>query len=408
MNPTFDAVIVGGGIVGASTAFHLVCKGFKRIAVLEKHRVGSGSTGRSSGVIRQFYTHPTLVEMARTGLEYYSQFEEITGSPGDFAKTGFLLGGHESNAETIRRGYALQRELGIRSRLVSRDEMIRLHPFLRASDLTMGLYEEEAGHADAHACCLGFLRYARDHGAVILQGTEVTGIETDADGVCAVRTNRGTIATRTVINCAGPWAPRIGRMVGVELPIRTSRHHVLGVSLPEPTSQPFPVFSDPVRLVYIRPEGNRLALLGSNHPDDAREAVDPDRFTDDADAEKVQDIWRRSCVPLPFLRDGNMAGRWSGIYAVTPDGFPILEKSAQVKGYFAACGLSGHGFKLAPAIGQIMASLVTDSTPDPRAYLFRLARFEENDWIDSVTTSAMSRLTADGTSRAFAQEGHDA
>ena len=404
MSKTFEAVIIGGGIVGASTAFHLVRKGCTRIAVLEKDRVGSGSTGRSSGVIRQFYTHPTLVEMARTGLEYYARFAEITGSPSDFTKTGFILGGNESNAETIRKGYAIQRELGIRSQIVSPDEMVRRHPFLRATDLTTGLFEEEAGYADAHASCLGFMRYARDHGAVIMQGTEVTGIETDADGVCAVRTNRGTIATRTVINCGGPWARNIGRMVGIDLPIRTSRHHVVGVSLPEPQPDPFPIFSDPIRSVYIRPEGKRLALLGSNHPDDARDAVHPDRFADDADPEKAADIRQRSSIPLPFLRSGEMAGLWSGMYAVTPDGFPILEKSANVKGYFAACGLSGHGFKLAPAIGRMMASLVTESAPDPRVRLFRLARFRENDYIDSVTTSALSRLSSEF---AHPEEGRD-
>jgi sarcosine oxidase subunit beta len=392
MKFTYDIVIAGGGIVGASIAFHLIQQGCKRIVILEKKHLGAGSTGRSSGVLRQFYTNKVLIDMARTGLEYYSQFPEITGAPSDFTKTGFILAGNESNAETIMKGYRFQQELGIRSHILTRDEMIRHHPFLHPNDITMGLFEEDAGYADAHASCLGFARYAREHGAVILQGTEVLDILTDADGVRAVLTNRGLIETRTVMNCAGPWASQIGSMVGVDLPIQTSRHHVLGVSLPVPQHRPFPIFSDPVRSVYVRPEGKRLALLGSNHPNDARDLVHPDQFTDDADMGKVTDIWERSSKPLPFLRSGDMSGSWSGIYAVTPDGFPILEKSKEVKGFFAACGLSGHGFKLAPAIGQIIASLVTRSEPDPRARMFRLSRFQENDYIDSVTTSALSSL----------------
>ncbi|NTZ18504.1 FAD-binding oxidoreductase [Paenibacillus sp. JMULE4] len=390
-----DVVIIGGGIVGASIAFHLVLEGFRRIVIVERTHLGAGSTGRSSGVLRQFYTNKVLVDMARIGLDYYSRFEEITGSPSDYTKTGFLLAGNEANAETLGLGFQLQQELGIRSRMLAKEEIMEYLPSLLRTDITLGLYEEDAGYADAHASCLGFIRYAKEHGAAIMQGARVLAIARDADGVSGVRTDRDTIETRTIINCGGPWAAAIGHLAGMHLPIETSRHYKVGIALPSPMDKPFPIFSDPVRSVYIRPDGKRLAILGSNHPDDVREKVDPELFRDGDDGGKAAELWSRCSDSLSLLQNGEVVGSWSGIYAVTPDGFPILDKSDQVKGFYSACGLSGHGFKLAPAIGQIVTSLVAHSVPDPRARMFRLSRFEENDLIDSVTTSALSRLKHD-------------
>lgn len=392
MSSTAEIVIIGGGIVGTSVAFHLVQKGCKEIVILEKKQLAAGSTGKSSGVLRQFYTHKTVVDMARIGLEYYANFTELTGKHADFTRTGYILAGNETNRPILEKGLEIQRELGIRSRILTKEEILQLDPKLNLNNVTIGFYEEDAGYADPPAAALGFASYARRHGAVLKQGVEVRDIVREASGVFSVVTSEGIIETRTVINCGGPWAQRIGSMVGIRLPLQTSRHQVVTVRPSEPNRRAHPIFSDPINLVYIRPEGSELTLIGSSHPDDAKDLVDPDHCPEHASMEKIMDILERSAERMPFLLDEPISRSWSGIYTISPDGFPILEKSKEVPGFYAACGLSGHGFKLAPAIGQLMASLVVDSDPDPRAHMFRLSRYEEGEAIQSVTTSALSTM----------------
>jgi sarcosine oxidase subunit beta len=392
MTAKAEIVIIGGGIVGTSVAFHLAKKGYKDILLLEKKQLGSGSTGKSSGVLRQFYTHKTVVDMARIGLEYYANFHEITGVSADFTRTGYILAGNETNRAILENGLEIQNELGINSRILTKEEILELDPMLNLTNVTMGFYEADAGYADPPAAALGFSSFARKHGTALKQGVEVLEIELDAYGVKALVTNQGIIETRTVINCGGPWAGQIGHMVGVHFPVETSRHQVVTVRQSAQNKRNHPIFSDPINLVYIRPEGDELTLIGSNHPNDAKDLVDPDHCPEHASLDKVMDMLERSAERMPYLLDEQTAGSWSGVYTISPDGFPILEKSSHVPGFFTACGLSGHGFKLAPAIGQIMASLVTDSQPDPRAHMFRLSRYAEGDTIDSVTTSALSTM----------------
>lgn len=387
-----DIVIIGGGIVGSSVAFHLVKKGFSNILMLEKKQLGAGSTGKSSGVLRQFYTHETVVDMARTGIHYYSNFRELTGTDADFVCTGFILAGNESNRSILEQGLDIQRKLGINSRILSKEEILELDPKLNLTNVTMGFYEADAGYADPPAAAQGFVNFARERGVILKQGVGVTSIKREMSGVFVLSTNEGQVETRTVINCAGPWAVRIGCMVGVELPLETSRHHVATVRVSEQNRRQHPIISDPLNLVYIRPEGNALTLIGSNDPNDAKEIVNPDQCPEYASMDKVMDMLERGAERMPFLLEEQMAGSWSGIYTVSPDGFPIIDKSKEVPGFFSACGLSGHGFKLAPAIGQIMASLVVDSRPDTRSNVFRLSRFKEGKPIESVTTSSLSRM----------------
>lgn len=394
MSAKAEIVIIGGGIVGTSIAYHLVKKGYKDIFILEKKQLGSGSTGKSSGVLRQFYTNKTVVEMARIGLEYYTHFDEYTGSEAGFSKTGYILAGNESNKAILEKGLQIQNELGINSRIITKEEILELDPKLKLNDITLGFYEVDAGYADPPAAAHGFASYARQYGVSLKQGVEVLDIISDHAGVQAVLTNKGLIETGTVINCAGPWAKRIGQMVGIDFPVETSRHQVVTVRSSNPNKYKKPIFSDPVNLVYIRPEGDELTLIGSNHPDDAKDLVEPDKCPEHASLEKMMDMLERGAERMPFLLHEQMAANWSGVYTISPDGFPILEKSKEVQGFYTACGLSGHGFKLAPAIGQIMASLIVDSDPDPdpRAHLFRLSRYVEGDPVDSITTSALSTM----------------
>jgi sarcosine oxidase subunit beta len=392
MSSTAEIVIIGGGIVGTSVAYHLAQKGYTDILILEKKQLGSGSTGKSSGVLRQFYTNKTVVDMARVGIQYYANFYEMTGVHADFTRTGYILAGNESNRTVLEKGLEIQKELGINSRILTKEEILELDPRLKLTNVTMGFYEVDAGYADPPAAALGFASYARKHGATLRQGVEVLDIKKDAQGVNAVVTDQGIIETRTVINCGGPWAKKIGNMVGIHFPVETSRHQVVTVRRSAENRKIHPVFSDPINLVYIRPEGDELTLIGSNHPDDSKELVEPDKCPEYASMDKVVDMLERSAERMPFLLDEETSGSWSGIYTISPDGFPILEKSKEVPGFYTACGLSGHGFKLAPAIGQIMSSLVTDSQPDLRAHMFRLSRYAEGEAIDSVTTSALSTM----------------
>jgi sarcosine oxidase, subunit beta len=276
------------------------------------------------------------------------------------------------------------------SRWISVAEMRELAGEITTDDLVGGVYEDDSGYGDPPGAAAAFLSAARARGVAYQPRTAVTRWLQRGDRIVGAETTAGRIEAEFVFNCAGSWVAPLIEPLGYHAPVTTSRHQIVTVrENPRPRR---PIVSDPVNLVYIRPEGHDLTLIGSNDPSDALDHVDVERCPDRADDDKIESMVTHASRRLPQLADAGIAHDWSGVYDVSADGFPLLGKLPGLEGMAIATGLSGHGFKLAPAIADILASHLRDSI-DPRAHLFRWTRFEENDPIRSITTSSLTSMT---------------
>ena len=377
MAETADVVVIGGGVIGCSIAHHLVQRGVRRVAVLEKRFLASGATGRSSACIRQHYSTPETCRMVLRSLRFFETFPERTGGrDASFVRVGYLLGVGDRLREPMERSVALQQSVGIDTRLVSPREMREIEPRLRVDDFVLGCYEPAAGYADPAGTTQALAGAARDGGARIHEETEVLGIEVAGGRVTGVRTSRGAIDTPVVVDAAGTWGDRVARMVGVDVPITVVRHRISFFARPPEAAAPHPMLYDFVQNIYTRPETGGLTLVGPLE-DAAEDRVDPDRFSEGVSFEETADAMERAAHRFPVMEQGEVAKGWAGCFDVTPDWHPILDGSP-VGGFFLAVGFSGHGFKLSPAVGEMMASLVVaGKTPDDDIHAFRLSRFAE-------------------------------
>lgn len=256
-------------------------------------------------------------------------------------------------------------------------------------DLVGAVYEPTSGYADPQSTAASYLKAACDLGVKFRPYTEMLGWRRTRDRIVGMTSSAGPVDAGCVILATGPWSVGLANSLGVDLPITASRHQI--VILKELRRPARPVLSDPRNLVYVRPEGLELTLVGSNDPADANDVVDPDKCPQTADQSKVEWMVAAASRRIPGLVNAGIAGHWSGVYDVSADGFPILGRIANE--VIVAAGMSGHGFKLSPAIGEIIASTVLGSSDsDPRSHLFRPSRFEENDPVNSITTSSLTTM----------------
>lgn len=372
---TADVVVIGGGCTGASIACHLAGRGVRRVVLLEKAALASGPTGRSTAIVRQHYSNEVTARMALESLRVFQQWGDRIGGTCGFVRTGFLVGVREADLPALEGNVALQRGVGIDVRIVAGDELRRLEPQLFTDDLAAAAYEPEAGYCDPVSTTTSLADVARARGARIVQGREVTGIRLERGRVVAVETAAGPIAAPIVVNAAGPWAHRLAVAVDVKLPIEPSRHPVCAFRRPPDFGRAPTIYADFVHQFYMRPETGDLCLVGSIDPGDAAHLADPDRYNEGVDLDTITDFGGRASHRYPVLERGFSRGGWAGIYDVTPDWHPVLDAIDEVPGFFAAAGFSGHGFKLCPAVGAMMAGLVVDGRRDERLEFFRADRF---------------------------------
>jgi glycine/D-amino acid oxidase-like deaminating enzyme len=377
MTATADVVIVGGGVTGCSIAYHLVRRGVRDVVVLEKNFLASGPTGRSSACIRQHYSTPQTCRMVLHSLRFFETFEERTGGrSASFVRAGYLLGVDERLRLPMEQSVALQQSVGIKTQLLTPAELRDIEPRLRVDDFVAGCYEPEAGYADPVATTYGFAGAARDGGARVLEETELLGIETAGGRVTGVRTSRGDIATAVVVNAAGTWGDRVAGLVGVEVPITVCRHRINLFARPAAASQPHPLVYDFVRNIYTRPEAGGLTLVGPLESE-VEDRADPDRYDGGVTFAETADAMERAVHRFPVMETAELARGYAGCFDVTPDWHPILDRTP-VQGFFVAVGFSGHGFKLSPAVGELVARLVVEGKAEADdVHAFRLSRFAE-------------------------------
>jgi len=381
MPETCDVAIIGGGIIGAAAAFELARRGIG-VIVLEKDALASGATGRSSAIVRQHYSHETTARMALYGLRTFEAFDERVGGESGFTRRGFLILVAQPDRAGLEANVALQRRVGIRTEVLGAEALRELVPGIDAEGLVAAAWEEESGYADPHMTTHAYAAAARRHGAVVRQGAEVRAVTFAGGRVTGVRTSLGDVGAGAVINCAGPWGARVAALAGLDLPIRPARVQVAVFERPPAFAASHPVVLDFVHASYFRPETGDLSLVGRIDPGEADETVDPDAYAEHADDAFVADVGGRWVRRVPRMEESRSRGGYAGLYAVTPDWHPIIDEVPQGSGFFTCAGFSGHGFKLGPAVGLMVACLVTGETASGfDASLFRFGRFADGSLV---------------------------
>lgn len=371
---TADAVVIGAGVNGAATAYHLVQKGMRDVLVIDSRGISAGQTGRSSTVIRQHYGHEVTAAMARDSLRFFEHFDEVTGGHAEFRCVGMVGVASERELGTLREVVEMEQRIGINTKLVGVPELHELEPGMDLSDIVGGCYESDSGYADAVGTCAGFVKFATEHGATAWLDTTVQRIVVDGNKVVGVETSGGAVATPRVVLAAGPWIVELARTVGVDLPIRTSRHPVL-VFKYKSGKRPSHVIFDLPQIAYSRPEGKDLTLIGTLDMAHSQEDANPDSYNEQPTFDEVSRWGELLMNRFPGYDDVEAMRGWCGIYEYTPDWHHIIDEVPGVRGCYVVCGTSGHGFKLGPAVGDITSDLVLGRKPPYDVRGFRLDRF---------------------------------
>jgi len=316
MGQTYDVIIIGAGIMGCSTALELSKRGLK-VAVLEKSTIGTGSTGKSSAIIRQHYSNEVTARMAHHSLGVFQNFSDtVTGECG-FTQSGFLVLTSASDVKGLQENVALHRKLGIETEIINRDEIQKRWPYIALGETTLAAYEPQSGYADPNLTLNGYVQAAKDHGARVYQETRVAGIRLAGGKVIGVDTPLESYDAPVVINCGGPWGAGIARLAGVELPINSCRVQAAFFRRPSPYKDPHPVVADFVHAVYWRPETGDLTLVGLIDPEEENYIVDPDAYNENVDFDFIADAGERLVKRFPALEDSESAGGFAALYAIT-------------------------------------------------------------------------------------------
>lgn len=378
MAQTYDAIIIGGGIMGCCTAYELAQRGMN-VAVLEKSTIGAGPTGKSSAIIRQHYSNELTARMALHSLRVFQNFEEQVGGECSFRNVGFIVVVAAKDHAGLEANVALQRRVGVTTELLSPEALKEIMPGIATADLVAAAYEAESGYADPYLTVNAYAQAARRHGARIYQDTQVTGLRFQSGRVVGVDTTKESFDAPLVLNCTGAWGAQTARMAGLELPINACRIQVAFFRRPPGEEAAHPVLVDFTSAVYLRPETGNLTLAGLVDPEEANAIVDPDNFRESIDEDFVLDVGERMVARYPAMEHSQSTGGYSSLYAITPDWHPILDELPEGSGFYTCSGFSGHGFKLGPAVGLMFADMVTgvsDSLFDPG--IFRFSRFAED------------------------------
>jgi len=378
-----DVVVVGAGVIGAATAFHLAALGARRVLLLEQRRVGEGTGAMSSGILRTHYSVPSNVELARRSFAVYEDFAAALGDPDadcGLVRCGYLIAAPEGpRRAALEASLAAQQAMGIRvERLTPREAAERL-PIARFDDAALIGLEPDAGFADPHLVATAYARAARRRGAEVREGVAVRGLvrqpEPDGGRVVGVLTDAGPLAAGVVVSCQNIWATALAGWAGITVPLHAERHVVLALQGRLPYTQAMPVFKDLAldAMPYYRSYGGRQMLASEGGGGEV--LAEPDDRPGDVGLEAMARIAELAAWRFPAWAEAGVAAAWTGVYDVTPDWNPVLGPVPQVPGLIVAFGFSGHGFKLAPAVGRLLAQSALGLPSDLPLAPYAIERF---------------------------------
>ncbi len=373
MAETTEVVIIGGGVIGASVAYHLATMGCRDVVLLEKEAgLGMGSTGRSVGGIRQQFSTPANIRLSLGSIEKFRRFNAEVGAAATFHWVGYLfLADNPDHWATFQENVALQRSMGVADvELLTPEQAQELVPQLNVDDLCGATFCPSDGFGDPYEVCLGYAQAARRLGVEIRTEAEVTAILSDKGRVQGVVTRQGTIATRWVVNAAGPYASVVGRMAGVDLPIQPYRRQVFVTAPFDGLPQVFPMTIDFGPSFYFRREGPGV-LFGMTDKDE------PPSFNLETDPAWLERTVEHALHRVPPLAEARVMRSWGGLYDTTPDANPILGPVPELEGFLCAAGFSGHGFMHSPMTGQLIAELIVHGRTSLDISPFSVTRFRE-------------------------------
>lgn len=359
MNTVTDAVVIGGGLMGTSILYNLVSRGVETPVLLERSTLGSGSTGRSSGVVHLF-TDPELprAKLTQISLKIYRNFEETLGiaDPG-FVNTGFLIMNPYSDEAKVKEHVGKQQRLGVSTSIISVEEAQILAPDFALREDEIFIWEPDAGYGDPSGVALAYSKGARELGATVVLGTEVTDIVIKNNRVTAVVTDTETYDTESAIVATGPWSGEFLNKLGLNLPLKPTLAEVFVLRVQNTQNARGPGGSDRSNNIYFRPEGKDMILVGGN---ETPGEINPDVYPQEPAQETVIRNWKALSRRVPFMEHAEFFKGYTGVYTTTPDRMPIIDKVNGIDGLYICTGFSGRGFKLAPAVGMVVSEMMID------------------------------------------------
>jgi sarcosine oxidase subunit beta len=364
-----DIVIIGAGAIGASIAYQLGRRGARNVVVLERDAVGAGSTSKAAGGIRVQFATRVEIELSLRGIAFFKRFEDEMGVPCDFHQEGYLfVVTDEATLARFRDNVVLQRSMGADVQVIAPDDARALVPALNVDDALAAVWGPMDGHASPNDVVQAYAARARARGVRIVEGTAVTGIVVERGRVAGVLTPAGPIATRLVVNAAGPWAPLVGRMAGLDLPVDPRRRHIFVTDAFDGIRHPLPLVTDTGSGFYCRSEQGAILMS----PGDIGAVTEYEARVDWSVLELAVE---KAVQRIPALEGAQVRHAWAGLRPLTPDGRAILDWAPGVEGLYLAVGFCGHGFQHSPGVGETVAEVLLDGRSTLDIHDLRLGRF---------------------------------
>lgn len=373
-------VIIGGGIIGATTAYALLGKGITDITILERDTVGSGGTGKTAGIIRCHYGVTSICALALYSLDFFENAKELIGTDIEFEQVGYLVGIGAENLEPFRASLANQRSIGVETEEITPAAAKELWPTANVDDFATFCLEPRGGYGDGYATVQGLAAYLRTQGVAIKQGAKVAELIAAEGKVSGVKLVDGEIVEAdVVVVAAGAWSVPLLAPLGIDLPITPQFVQEVVIDPAMELGTP-PVFSDLVSMQYVHLRGPEL-LFGNSDGSSVTPITDPDVYPNHASNEAIERTAEKAINRFPGIEDPGVSTTTTGQVDSTPDNNAIIS-ATDISGLFVAAGMSGHGFKISPGVGRLMADIIVEgesTIPNVKASDFRLSRFAEGD-----------------------------
>jgi len=369
---TAEIVIIGGGVMGASAAYHLAQRGVKNIVLLEKENFfGTGATGRCAGGVRYQFSTDINVRLSIESLPMIERFKEEIGQDVSYRQCGYLLvATNEKEAAIFKHNVEMQNNLGVPTQFLSGDEVRARLPLMKFDDAIAGTFNQKDGTVDPNSVVMGYVTAAQKMGVKAISGAEVTGITVRGGNVEEVHTSLGVIKTRMILNAAGPWSNQISNMAGIQIPVLPLRRQMFTTNPLKEVPEDFPFVIDFAKSLYFHREGEGLLIGMSNQ-------AEKPGFDQNVDEDFELVNLEAAIERMPLVEKANRASHWAGLYEVTPDAHPIYG-GTPINGFTLCTGFSGHGFMHGPISGKLMSEFILDgkfSSVD--VSMLDLKRFEE-------------------------------